>query len=252
MTQLVEWASQYAWAFFRIAAMWMAMPLYGSGVLPMRLRLVLACVCTGLVAPLMPELAVPAAWSAAWWLMLLQEIALGVLMAMSLALVFEMVRLAAELMGMSMGLGFAQMSDPLNGATSPVLGQYFSIIAILLFLAGGGHLQMMNWLALSLIDYPPGLLQLHGETALLPLNWALGVFAGALRIALPGLVALLLVNLSFGVISRAAPALNLFAIGFPVSLILGLIMVLLSLPTLQSNFTAWVLIGFERLADLWS
>lgn len=252
LEQLVAWVTLYLWAFLRIGTIWMAMPVFGSGVLPMRLRLVLAWACSLMVAPLMPELNLPPVWSAAWWLAFMQEVILGLLMAMSLALIFEMVRLAAEILGMSMGLGFAQMTDPLNGATAPVLGQYFSIIAILLFLAGGGHLQIVEWLAVSVIEQPPGQPILQADAIQLPLVWMAMVFAGALQIALPGLIALLLVNLSFGVISRAAPSLNLFAIGFPMSLILGLVMVLLSLPTLQLNFTAGVIIGFERMSNIWN
>ncbi len=251
LSQLVEIATVYLWAFLRIAAIWMAMPVFGSGVLSARLRLVLACACTALIGPLMPELSLPEVGSAAWWLALLQEIALGVLMAMSLVLVFELVRLAAEILGLSMGLGFAQMTDPLNGTSSPVLGQYFSILAILLFLAGGGHVQVVDWMALSLIEQPPGVLVLQAESVAAPLVWFSQVFVGAMQVALPGVIALLLVNLSFGVISRAAPALNLFAIGFPASLILGLIMVLLTLPTLQARFTEAVVVAFDRLPALW-
>lgn len=251
LSQLVEIATVYLWTFLRIGAIWMAMPVFGSGVLSPRLRLVLACACTALVGPLMPELNLPEPGSAAWWLALLQELALGVLMAMSLVLVFELVRLAAEILGLSMGLGFAQMTDPLNGASSPVLGQYFSILAILLFLAGGGHVQVVQWLALSLTEQPPGVLVLQADSAMAPVLWFSQVFVGAMQVALPGVIALLLVNLSFGVISRAAPALNLFAIGFPASLILGLVMVLLTLPTLQARFTEAVILAFDRLPGLW-
>ena len=137
LDQIAESLIPYLWAFLRIAALWMAMPVFGSGVLAGRIRLVLAVACTVVIAPLMPPLNLPAVWGAAWWLAVLQEIALGVLMAFTLALVFEMVRLSAEIIGLGMGLGFAQMTDPLNGSSAPVLGQYFSILAILLFLAGG-------------------------------------------------------------------------------------------------------------------
>lgn len=247
LDQIVAAAIPYFWAFLRIGALWMAMPVFGSGVLSTRLRLVLAGACTIVVTPLMPVLDLPLLWSAAWWLAILQELALGVLLGFSLALVFEMVRLAAEIIGLSMGLGFAQMTDPLNGLSAPVLGQYFSILVILLFLVGGGHLQIIQLLAWSLIHQPPGQLLLVQAQWIAPLGWAALMFVGALQIALPALVALLLVNLSFGVISRAAPALNLFAIGFPASLLLGLIMVMLTLPSLQLLFNDAISEAFVRL-----
>ncbi|MGJ8669705.1 MAG: flagellar biosynthetic protein FliR [Oceanococcus sp.] len=238
----------YLWAFLRVGALWMALPIFGSGVLSGRMRLVLAWACTLVVAPLMPELNLPDLWSARWFLAIVQELALGLLMAFSLALIFEMVRLSAEIIGLGMGLGFAQMTDPLNGSSAPVLGQYFSILAILLFLAGGGHLQIVQWLAMSLIHQPPGQLMLESAQVLAPVLWASVLFIGAVQIALPAIIALLLLNLSFGVISRAAPALNLFAIGFPASLLLGLVMVLLTLPTMQSLFTSALNEAFVRLS----
>ena len=241
-------AMPYLWAFIRVGAMWVAMPIFGSGVLSTRLRLVLAWACTILVAPMMPPLDLPVLWSAQWFLAIVQELAIGLLMAFSLALVFEMVRLAAEIIGLGMGLGFAQMTDPLNGTTAPVLGQYFSILAILLFLSGGGHLQMVQWVTMSLVHQPPGQLMLESGQIQAPVLWGALMFVGALQIALPAIIALLLLNLSFGVISRAAPALNLFAIGFPASLLLGLIMVLLTLPAMQVLFTSALNEAFVRLS----
>lgn len=249
LDDIAQSATPYLWAFLRVGALWMALPVFGSGVLPMRLRLVLAWVCALIVTPLMPALQLPPAWTAHWWLAVVQELALGVLMAFSLALVFEMVRLAAEIIGLGMGLGFAQMTDPLNGSSAPVLGQYYSILAILLFLVGGGHIQIVQWLAMSLIHQPPGVLMLESGQVLAPVLWAALLFVGALQIALPAIIALLLLNLSFGVISRAAPALNLFAIGFPASLLLGLVMVLLTLPSMQALFTDAINAAFVRLSQ---
>ena len=248
LATLAELYTHYLWVFLRISALWMALPVFGSGVLSTRLRLVLGVSCTILIGSMLPEVIPPPLWSAAWWLAIVQEIALGVLMAFTLALVFEMIRLAAEVIGMAMGLGFAQMTDPLNGLSAPVLGQYFSILAILLFLAGGGHLAVVQWLAMSLIDLPPGRWVMDSGQVMIPVVWASNVFAGALQVALPALVALLLMNLSFGVISRAAPSLNLFAIGFPASLILGLVMVMVTLPLLQTHFTRGIEAAFEQIA----
>ncbi len=252
LAESLELLNHYLWAFLRIGSVWMAMPIFGSGVLTLRLRLVLAWSCTLLIGALLPPLQIPELWSAAWWLAVLQEIVIGVLMAFSLAMVFEMVRLAAEMVGLSMGLGFAQMTDPLNGRTAPVLGQYFSILAILLFLAGGGHVHVVEWLSVSLVEHPPGQWILRADSVMVPLGWAVQIFSGALQIALPALMALLLLNLSFGVISRAAPSLNLFAIGFPASLLLGLVMVALTLPLLQVHFSAGILSAFEQIAALWT
>jgi flagellar biosynthetic protein FliR len=138
--------------------------------------------------------------------------------------------------GQTMGLGFAQMNDPANGITVPVISQFYTILATLTFLVLNGHLVMIDVLASSfeiipITDYT----QLSNGLWKLIL-WSGWVFTGAVLIALPAVGALLLVNIAFGVMMRAAPQLNIFTIGFPISLMLGLLFIMFTLPVFSNQF----------------
>jgi flagellar biosynthetic protein FliR len=136
-----------------------------------------------------------------------------------------------------MGLSFAFNVDPLRGTGAPVVGQFYTLVATLTFLALNGHIAILHALVDGFTTLPIAIDGLNPEGFWQVALWGAQLFRGALMVALPGVTALLVVNLAFGVVSRAAPSLNLFAIGFPVSLIAGLMIVLAGLPAMQSGFT---------------
>jgi flagellar biosynthesis protein FliR len=142
---------------------------------------------------------------------------------------------AGQIIAMQMGLGFASMVDPLNGVQVPVVSQFYVVLVTLMFLALDGHLALIEVLADSFRVMPiaPTGLALSGIWDLL--GWASRMFAGALQIALPAVASLLLVNIAFGVMTRAAPQLNIFAIGFPISMILGFVVLLITLPGMSAQ-----------------
>jgi flagellar biosynthetic protein FliR len=119
---------------------------------------------------------------------------------------------------------------------TPVLGQFYSLLVMLTFLALNGHLRLLEILVAGFQTLPVGTTGLGPDGLWTVVQWGAALFSGALGIALPGITALLIVNIAFGVMSRAAPTLNLFAVGIPVTLVFGLAIVLLGLPTLQSSF----------------
>ncbi len=243
--ELTQAIDGFFWPFLRIGAMWMVLPVFGSGTVPSRIRIILAAVTTLLVLPLLPP---PPAWpvfSGAWFLGVIQQLALGATMGFVLQFVFEAVLLGGQMVALAMGLGFAEMSDPLRGVSSPVVSQYFSMVASLLFLAAGGHLLVFQWVVVSFQSLPvdgPGLAFVDLWALL---SWSSLIFVGAIKIALPATIALLLVNLSFGVISRSAPSLNLLAIGFPAALLFGMVMLNLTMPVLAQAFAG-------MLSETWS
>lgn len=236
--QLADWLHLYLSCFTRLGAALMVAPLIGTHA-PMRARLLLTVLLTLLIAPLLPPQPAPDLASAAWLAHLVREFLVGIALGFALRLCFEAVMLAGELIANSMGLGFAQMADPVRG-TSPVVGQFLFVLAALSFLALGGHLLFIELLAQSFAwqgapDWPALVL------------WAGRLFSGALSMALPALMGLLLVNLMFGVISRAAPTLNLMAVGFPLALAAGLVLLALSVPGVMSGFTESVSQTFDFL-----
>lgn len=235
-SQLLGWLGAMFWPFIRIGAALMAAPLFGSRALPVRIRLALAVLITVALAPALPPMPPLAVFGGEALLILVQQVLIGIALGLLLHLLFEAVQLGAELISLTMGLSFAQMADPLRGVPSPVLGAFLNLLAVLSFLALGGHLALLDWLAASFKALPVGPQGL-GVQALRGLaDEGSRLFAGGLLMALPALCALLLVNLGFGVMSRAAPSLNLMGVGFPISLTAGLAMLALSLSGIQSLF----------------
>jgi flagellar biosynthetic protein FliR len=242
--QLEAWLAQYLWPFVRIGACLMVAPVFGTGAVPPRIRLVLAGAVTLLAAPLVPPPAGVVPFSVAGLIVTLQQILIGASIGFAMQLIFDAVALGGQLLANSMGLSFAFNVDPLRGVSTPALGQFYTLLVVLTFLALDGHLALVRTLVQGLNTLPVGLNGLGSGGLWTLVEWGGQLFAGGLAIALPGITALLIVNLGFGVVSRAAPTLNLFAVGFPVSLVCGLAILLLGLPSLQSSF-----IGLLTLAS---
>ena len=215
----------------------MVAPVFGSKVVPSRVRLVIAAALTVLLAPLIATPSGVELLSGNGLIITVQQILIGVAMGFAVQLIFDAVVLGGQLLANSMGLSFATNVDPLNGVSTPVIGQFYMIVVTLTFLALNGHLLLIESLTQSFSLLPIGLSGLGVEGFSMLVNFGGIVFSGALMIALPGLAAMLIVNFGFGVMSRAAPTLNLFAVGFPAALALGLVILLLGLPAVQSGFT---------------
>jgi flagellar biosynthesis protein FliR len=181
---------------------------------------------------------------------LFQQLLIGVALGFALQVVFDALGLAGQLLANSMGLSFAFNVDPLRGTSTPALGQLYIILATLTFLALGGHVALIEMLVAGLYGLPIGTSGLGQEGLWSLILWGGQLFAGAIAVALPGITALLIVNLAFGVVSRAAPALNLFAVGFPVSLVVGLLVVLMGIAPMQASFTELLAQGFEFVRSL--
>jgi flagellar biosynthesis protein FliR len=248
--QLNVLLAAYLLPFVRVGAFLMVAPLYGAVFVPVRIRLVLALAITVLIAPLVPPIEVAQLLSLQTVVLIVQQMILGVACGFVLQLVFDAVGLGGQLLANAMGLSFAFNVDPQRGSSTPALGRFYMVIATLTFLTLDGHLRLIELLTGSFQSVPVDDLGL-GSTGLWQLV-ALGslLFTGAVKVALPGVTALLVVNVAFGVMSRAAPALNLFGVGFPLILLLGLVIVLLGLPAVQAASTALIADAFRGLDAL--
>ena len=247
--QLEAWLAQYLWPFIRIGACFMLAPIFGARVVPARVRLLLAGAITLIVAPLVPPPQV-ATFSAVAVVVAFHQIIIGAATAFVLQLIFDALAMGGQLLSNSMGLGFAFNVDPLRGVSTPVLGQLYMVLVTLTFLAINGHLVLIELLAQSFTTLPVGAVGLDGPLLWHVTEWGSQLFAGALTVALPGMAALLVVNLAFGVMSRAAPTLNLFAVGFPISLIAGLMIIYVGLPSVQAAFVASLEAAFGLIRTL--
>jgi flagellar biosynthesis protein FliR len=227
----------------------MVAPMFGARFVSPRTRIILAVAITALVAPLIPSADIKP-FSPQGVVVVFQQLLIGVALGFALQVVFDALALAGQLLANSMGLSFAFNIDPLRGSSTPALSQLYVILATLTFLALNGHVALIQMLVAGLYGMPVGMTGLGPEGLWQLILWGGTLFSGAIGIALPGVTALLIVNLAFGVVSRAAPSLNLFAVGFPVSLVVGLLVVLAGIAPLQQSFIELLAKGFEFLRSI--
>jgi flagellar biosynthetic protein FliR len=243
--QLDAWLVAFVWPFTRILGLLATAPVTSGPQFPARAKIALALFITIVIAPTLPALPSidPASWEGLGYLA--RELAIGLVIGFMMRLVFAAVEMAAEIMGMQMGLGFAQFYDVQMAAPVPVLGRFFGLAATLTFLAIDGHLLLLSVLVQTFTTMPVAGAMHASFWQTAASMGGFFVFA-ALSLALPVIAALLVTNLALGVLSRAAPQLNIFAIGFPVTLMLGFAAVLLSIPYFLPVFEQLV----RRSADV--
>jgi flagellar biosynthetic protein FliR len=205
--QITAWIGAFSWALSRVAGLFLVAPVFGATTIPVRIRVGLALALVAVIAPMAPVGLEPMSGQGIG--VLAQQMLLGGLIGFVLKLVFE-----------------------------AVMSQFYTGMITLLFLALDGHLQLIALLADSFHTMPFGGAGVGTDEIWGVLTWSGHLFAGALRVALPALTALLVVNLGFGAISRSAPSMNLFAVGFPITVSLGLVAVWLALRQLPGAFDA--------------
>lgn len=229
---ITTWIGSLVWPFTRIAAMLAIAPIFGARMVQKRTRLVMALLLTWIVLPLLPQVPAIDPFSIAGALVTVQQMVIGLAIGFSLQLIFATLVIAGQATAMGMGLGFAQMVDPQNGVNVPVIGQYYVVVATLLFLALNGHLALIRVLVDSFQTLPVGVDSLGREDFRAIAYWGTRMFADALMVAVPAIASILLVNISFGVVSRSAPQLNVFGVGFPITLTLGFIILVFAVSNL--------------------
>ena len=231
--QLAAWLTAWWLPFVRIAAALSVAPLFGSRSIPPQVRLMMSLVLALLLMPWQTPVEGFEPLGMQGVLLTANEIVLGLLLGFLLQLVFEAVLFAGQFIATSMGLAFATMIDSQQGISVAVLGQFFSIMTMLLFLAMNGHLVYIQLVGESFRVWPAGSAWVSPESLQLATG-ALGtMLRHAVGIAIPAAMALMVVQLAMGVISRSSPTLNLFAVGFPVTLLVGLIVLERTLPALR-------------------
>lgn len=247
MTAIAEWVVRLLWPLGRIVGFGLLAPVFAGMILPARIKIGLMLSLALLLAPVIEPPAV-AAWSAevAGWAM--REVAIGGLIGLTVRLVIEAVAFGGQIIGLSMGLGFGQTVDPVSGAQMPAVGQFYSLLATLLFLSMDGHLALIEALAMS-FERVPVAAGLDPGVGFELARFAAILFTGAMQVALPAVAAILVVNLGFGVMSRAAPSMNLFAVGFPAAMTMGFVAIWVSLGTVLPVLGGLLETAMEQLAD---
>ena len=219
---LQQWVGQFMWPLVRIGAFFMVVPVVGTQLVPPRVRLLLALLVTMAIAPQLHDLPQTDPLSPLSVVMIAQQVLIGVGLGLFLQLMMQAFIMMGQIIATKMGLGFASLNDPINGVTVTIVSQFNLILATLLFLAMNGHLVMIDVLVESFRTLPIGA-DIGGERLMVLVNQGSWMFAAGVLMALPAVTALLIVNSTLGVITRAAPQLNIFAIGFPLMLLLGFV-----------------------------
>ncbi|MGY3039513.1 flagellar biosynthetic protein FliR [Rhodanobacter sp. TND4EL1] len=236
LAQLQTWLGSLFWALGRVSGLFLIAPIFSATVIPARVRVGLVVVVTMVLAPLAPATIDPG--SGAGVATLAGQVLIGAAVGFVLKLVFEAVSFGGELVAQSMSLGFAEVVNPQAGGSSTVLSQFYLLLVTLLFLVMDGHLQLIALLADSFRSLPPGSPTISANVLHAVVAFGGELFAGAVRVALPAMTSLLVVNIGFAAISRAAPSMNLFAVGFPITISLGFIALWLALRSLPGAFEA--------------
>ncbi|MGF1699375.1 flagellar type III secretion system protein FliR [Photobacterium makurazakiensis] len=248
---LLDWIANYFWPLTRISSMMMVMTFFGARFVSPKIRLYLSLTVTFAVMPMLP--AVPQEielLSLSGFIITGQQVIIGVAMGLVTQFVTQVFVLLGQILGMQSSLGFASMVDPANGQNTPVLGQLYMMLALMLFLASDGHLTMLNLVVLSFTTLPIGESMLRPTDYYQLAGWLGLMFKMGLNMALAGIIALLTVNLSFGVMTRAAPQLNIFSLGFSFALLIGLLISWFLVASIIPQYEySWGL-GFGQICSL--
>jgi flagellar biosynthetic protein FliR len=229
-TQLAIWVASFIWPLTRVLGLLAVAPPFGSTSVPMLVKLLLGVLISAVIAPGVPLPPALDPASLTGLLILAEQLVIGLAMGFSVRLVFAAVEMAGELISSTMGLGFAVFFDPLSQGRSSAISQMLSLLATLIFLSINGHLILIAVMADSFNTLPITAAPITAEGFHYLALSSGRIFSMGLQLSLPVVVALLMTNIALGVLTRAAPQLNLFGIGFPITMVVGFVLIGISLP----------------------
>lgn len=253
LDQWYGWINTFLWPFARLLALIGVAPLFGETSAPRTTKIGLAAILAIVISPSLPPMPTVAPGSLAGLWILAQQVFIGVAMGFCMRVCFAAVQTAGDFVGLQMGLSLATIFDPTTQANTEVLARLFNILAMLMFLSVNGHLMMLGMLVKTFTILP------IGTPALNPGGWSMvaqlgsKIFSSGLLLALPLIASLLAIQLALGILNRAAPQLSVFAVGFPLTLIAGVLLLAVALPQSTGFLSGLFQEGInamERLAGL--
>lgn len=242
---IVERFYTFLWPMLRISAMLLTAPIFSLSAFNVRLRVMLAIVLTWLIFPLY-EWPVLDPVSAPGLIEVFNQVMIGAVMGLVMQVVVAALVVAGQSIAAAMGLSMASMIDP-NLGNVPVIAQFLIVLASLVFVGSGGHVILLGLVLQSFEVLPIGTSLLNQDVYGRVLQWSSMMFLGAVLISLPVLVSMLFINVGLGVVTRAAPSLNIFAVGFPAMIIAGFLILLLSMESIVGRIGWLWLQGFSTL-----
>jgi flagellar biosynthetic protein FliR len=248
--QLNAWLIGFIWPLTRILGLLMVAPVFGHRSVPARVKIGLGIFIALIISPTLPPM--PDVGLGSWHglFILVQQFLIGISIGFIMRVVFAAVDAAGEIVGLQMGLGFAAFFDPQSAGQTLVMARFFNILAVLVFLAVNAHLLLLGVLVESFQTLPVSTQPLSAAGFYNVAAFGSTVFAVGLQLALPLITILLMTNLALGILTRSAPQLNIFAIGFPITLGVGLIVLDLTLPLFAPQFEKLFQNGFDATATV--
>ncbi len=246
-TQLLIWFI----AMIRPGAALLAAPVFGSTAVPLQVRIILS-LAVGIPSATVASVALPAAGvlSVPGLLLIIGEVILGLSLGFALQIGFAAALIAGEAIGNAMGLGFASMQDPMSGHSSTAIGQLLNMLGTALFLCTGGHLALIEIIITSFRTMPPGASWLTIEALRGLVDFGGLMFAAGMSVALPVAFALIMVQVVMGTITRSAPALNLFAVGIPATVLAGVVLLAVAVPVMAAALEHAMRLALEQAQHL--
>ncbi|MES2994202.1 MAG: flagellar biosynthetic protein FliR [Pseudomonadota bacterium] len=235
--EVLAWITPILWPFLRVLALFGSLPVFAQRGVPARVRVALAFLIAFCAQATLPPMPVIPLDSSIALLAVVQQLLIGLSLGFAVRIVFSAVEFAGEVIGLQMGMNFAGFFNPMTGGEATVTSRFFGISVSWLFIVTGGHLMLIAAVVQSFQAFPVGPEPFAFLRAVQPQVWGAEVFRLGLWIALPMIAMLLFVNLVLGIISRVAQQMNIFAIGFPITVSVGLVGMLLTLPMMQMPFT---------------
>lgn len=248
--ELLGYLAAFIWPFFRISSMFVSIPVFSVRSVPARLRVAASLLICIVVIPTLPPMPKVELFSFQGWMISIQQIAIGLTTGFILQMVFSIMLFAGQTIAYSMGLGFASMVDPATGVQVPVIAQLFVISGSLLFLSVNGHLLLIEMLVQSFSSLPVAENGLAALDLWQVVTWSSRIFAGGLLLSMPIMITLLFVNIGFGIASKAAPQLQLFGVGFPITILLGMVLVWMALASMLDGFANILQQSYGYLSQL--
>ncbi|MFA5985186.1 MAG: flagellar biosynthetic protein FliR [Methylococcaceae bacterium] len=248
--EIVGLVSAFIWPFIRISSLFLSAPVFSATAIPARVRVVFSLALTIMVMPLLPPLPDIVVFSYEGLVVAIQQLMIGVVSGFILQLCFAAVAFAGQSAAYSLGLGFSSQIDPQNGGQVLVVSQFYVTLATLLFFTLDAHLLLLKILLDSFKSLPIGVDGIDKSGLWAVVAWASRLFAGGVLMCMPITISLLLVNICFGVATRAAPQLNIFSVGLPVTIVFGILMVWLTLPDTLDQFSSFLTEAYDLIGAL--
>ncbi|MEI7429527.1 MAG: flagellar biosynthetic protein FliR [Betaproteobacteria bacterium] len=245
--EINAWIVAFFFPLARILALLSAAPPFNNTGVSVRVRLLLGLAITMAIAPTLPKITLIEPASGLGLLILAQQMVIGFAMGLALRLVFSAVDIAGTLISNEMGLGFATAYDRNSASQTPVVSEFLGILALLLFMAINGHLMVIATLVQSFSVIPIGIGSVASGSWLNIASAGGVIFSSGLFLALPIVVTLMITNMALGILGRVAPQLNLMAIGFPVTIALGFIALLVSMSYLGTPLLQLFEFGLQSM-----